>query len=297
MRRRGFQRNLWRGSTTQETVAKADPIPKRDSWQPKILAVKRHRQNCWLIDSATDVHVGNNLRLMTDFTKRSNRVGGSTADGVSPGHGTVRIRLALEEGSKRLILNLRNNFYYPNSPSNLVSLGLLNDASVYYDNERHALYDKISRKPRAFTQRLETSFILHPLKLSVSATNLLKAECNIYQDAEPKVHQTQSDKLPLTIWHKRFGHLNFPALRKNLTQHKICYSNDDRVCNGCERGKATKHYNRTLQESAKRPYQLIHTDLVGPITPIRFGAERYFFMFTDDHTRIFETYTGKRKSE
>lgn len=68
-------------------------------------------------------------------------------------------------------------------------------------------------------------------------------------------------------------------------------------CDSCERAKATKHYNRTPRERAKRPYQFIHTDLVGPITPVGFGAQRYFFTFTDDHTRITETYTGRRKSE
>ncbi len=36
---------------------------------------------------------------------------------------------------------------------------------------------------------------------------------------------------------------------------------------------------------------------MGPITPIGFGRERYFFTFTDDYTRITETYTAKRKSK
>ena len=81
---------------------------------------------------------------MTDFTEKPTRVGGSTADSVSIGRRTVCIRLALEDGSERLIFNLRNVFYFPNGPSNLVSLGLLNDAGVYYDNERHTLYEKIS---------------------------------------------------------------------------------------------------------------------------------------------------------
>ncbi len=233
---------------------------------------------------------------MTNFTEKLTRIEGSTADGVSPGRGTVRIRLALEDRSEGLILNLRNIFYLSNSPYNLVSLGLLNDASVYYDNKRQALYDKISRKPLAFAQRWETSFLLHPLNLSVSVTNVLKTEDNISQDAEPKVHQPQSNKLPLKIWHKRFGYLNFPALRKYLAHHKICYSDDERVCDSCKRAKATKYYNRTPQERAKRPYQFIHTDLVGPIIPIGFGAERYFFTFIDDHTRITETYTGSKRA-
>lgn len=71
---------------------------------------------------------------MTDYTEKPTKVGGSTADGMSPGRGTVRVKLALEGGSKGVTLNLRNVFYLPNSLSNQVSLSLLNDAGVYYDN-------------------------------------------------------------------------------------------------------------------------------------------------------------------
>ena len=41
----------------------------------------------------------------------------------------------------------------------------------------------------------------------------------------------------------------------------------------------------------------MHTDLVGPINPVGFSGERYFFMFTDDATRMTDTYTGIKKSD
>ena len=108
-----------------------------------------------------------------------------------------------------------------------------------------------------------------------------KVDDNTYQEAEPRVQQTHSNKLPLTVWQKRFGHINFPALRKHLTRHNIHYNDDERVCDSCERAKATKHYICMPQERAKRPYEFIRKELVGPITPVGFGAERYFFTFTD----------------
>lgn len=154
------------------------------------------------MDSAADVHVCNDLRTVTDFTENLTRVGGSTSDGISPGRGTVKIRLAMEDGNEGLILNLRTVFYLPNSLSNLVSLGLLNDAGIYYDNENQSLYNGISRRPLAFAQRWKTSFLLHPLNLFVSAANLLRIDDDVYQDTEPRIHQMQIDKLPLTTWHQ-----------------------------------------------------------------------------------------------
>ncbi len=232
--------NLCGGSTTQDTVAKWEPTSERDSWQPKVLALKAPRQDCWLVDSSTNVHVCNNLRLMTDFAERPTRVGKFTLDGIFPGRGTVRIRLVSEDGSEGIILNFRNVFYIPNSPSNLISLSLLNDVSIDYNNKQQALYDKASRKLFAFAQRWELSFLLHPLNLFVSSANFLKVKDDRYHDTGPKVHQTQSEKHPLTIWHQWLGHLNFPVLRKHLTHHMIRCNNNERVCNSCEKEKATK---------------------------------------------------------
>ncbi len=298
MRPRGSQKNLCGTSATQETnTMKTEQTPEVDSWQPRILILRGPRQDCWLMDSAVDVHVCNNLKLVTNFAERPTRVEGSISDGISPGRGIVQIRLALEDGTEGVILNLQNVYYFPNSSSNLISLSLLNDADIYYDNEQQVQYDKASQRPLAFTQRWERSFLLHPLNLSVSAANLLKTKGNLYKDTEPKIHQTQSNKLPLTVWHKQFSHLNFPALRKHLAHHNICYTDDEHICDSCERAKVTKQYNRTPQEKAKRPYQFVHTDLVSPITPVGFGAERYFFTFTDNHTRITETYIRRQKSK
>lgn len=74
------------------------------------------KQSCWLVDSAADVHVCSDPRLMTDYSTNPTRVGGSTSDGTSPGIGTVKIRLAKEDGSEGLILNLRNVFTFQTVP-------------------------------------------------------------------------------------------------------------------------------------------------------------------------------------
>lgn len=73
----------------------------------------------------------NNFRLITDFRNNPIKVGGSTSEGISPERETVKIRLAMEDRREDLILKLQNVFYFPNNSSNLVSLGLLNNAGIY----------------------------------------------------------------------------------------------------------------------------------------------------------------------
>ncbi len=206
------------------------------------------------MDSAADVHVCNDQRLMTEYTEKPTRVGGSTADGVSPGRGKVKIRLAKKDGSEGLVLTLTNVFYLPNSPSNLVSLGLLNDAGIYHHNEDQILYDQSTRKTFAFAEKYKTSFLLHPLNLSSAAVNLFR-EHEVYKG--PEVNQTQSERLHLTLWHQRLGHLNFTALKKHLAHHNIEFINDAEgfICDSCERAKAKKQYNRNPQPRATKPYQ------------------------------------------
>ena len=63
----------------------------------------------------------NDRRLMIDYCEHPTKVGGSTCDGISPGRGKVRLRLARKDGSEGLILNLPNVYFLLNSPSNLVN--------------------------------------------------------------------------------------------------------------------------------------------------------------------------------
>lgn len=236
------QRNL-RGSSAAASETKAEKTPKSDNWQLKVLVVRGPRQDCWLMDSAADIHICNNRRLMTDFTEKQTRVGGSTTNGVSPGRGTVWIRLVLKDKSKGVIINLWDIYHLSNSLLNLISLDPFNDISILYDNKRYNFYNKLIRKPLGFAQWWEQSFLLHPLNLSVLATKLLKIGKNTYQDVEPKVHQTQSKNFPLIVRYKCLRHLNFLALKKYLTYHNICYNDNKYICDSCERVKPTKCYN------------------------------------------------------
>lgn len=211
------------------------------------------------------------------------------------------LRLALKDGSEGLILNLSNLFYLPNSPCNLLGLGLLNNSGIYQDNENEILYEIYTRQILAQAQRWRNSYLLKPLNLSDGAVNFLRVDNATYQ-GPPKILHTASSLasvLPLSVWHKRLGHTNFPSLKTFLRRLSIPFSNDSDgyICDSCQRAKATKIYNRGPQKRVQTPYQLVHTDLVGPIKPIGFAGERYFFTLTDDCTKMTDTYTGSKKSD
>lgn len=126
---------------------------------------------------------------MIDFTKNSTKVGGPTSDNIPPGKEKVKIKLVLKDRIEELVLTLINIFYFSHSPSNLVSLNLLNDAEIYHYNKDQILYKLKIEKTLAFAKQYKTSFFLHPRNLSAAAVNLLKNN-RVYNGEKPNVNQT-----------------------------------------------------------------------------------------------------------
>ncbi|KAE8735550.1 Beta-galactosidase 8 isoform 1 [Hibiscus syriacus] len=103
------------------------------------------------------------------------------------------------------------------------------------------------------------------------------------------------------LWHLRFGHLNFGGLellsKKEMV--KLPHINQpDQLCEGCLVGKQfRKSFPKESETRAKKPLELIHTDVCGPIKPSSLGNNNYFLLFIDDFSRKTWVYFLKQKSE
>ncbi len=217
--------------------------------------VERPCHNCWLIDSAADVHICNNRSLMTKYYKKPTRIRWSKADGSPPGKGSIRLRLGLENGSERMISNLQNVYYLSSSPCNLVSLGLLNDSGISNDNGNKTLYQLGSNRVLAKARRWRNSYLFQPLNLSDAAVFLTKIDDETYEWPPHTFLNSSSPKtlLPLTIWHKRLRNTNRPSLKAYLKKLGVSYIDDSEghVCDSCQRAKVTKIYNREQKKRSQ----------------------------------------------
>lgn len=72
---------------------------------------------------------------------------------------------------------------------------------------------------------------------------------------------------------------------------------DMEICPQCVEGKQAKlpHIQRHVR--AKRPLQLVHSDLFGPINPDSYDGKRYILTFIDDYSHFTVAYPLKAKSE
>lgn len=126
---------------------------------------------------------------MTDFKENLTKVGRSTSDDISLSRRRVKIRLSLKDSTERIVLTLTNIFYFPHSPSNLVSLNLINDVGIFHHNKDQILYNQKTLKILAFAERYNTNFLLYPFNLLIATVSLLKHD-DIYESEKPNVNQT-----------------------------------------------------------------------------------------------------------
>lgn len=106
----------------------------------------------------------------------------------------------------------------------------------------------------------------------------------------------------ISIWHRRFGHPgpgNLQRISKVVTGMYLDPAEKDiKDCETCIVTKMTAMPHRPVPKKTKRPLELIHTDICGPMrTTAMFGGYRYTISFIDDYSRFVVVYLMKQKSE
>jgi transposase InsO family protein len=104
------------------------------------------------------------------------------------------------------------------------------------------------------------------------------------------------------LWHLRFGHKNFGGLKemasKKMVRRLPSIDSHDKFCEGCVIGKHSRNsFPKMIECRAKKPLELVHTDICGPIKPNSIGKNWYFITFIDDFSRKTWVYFLKEISE
>lgn len=105
-----------------------------------------------------------------------------------------------------------------------------------------------------------------------------------------------------TLWHRRFGHFNFDALKhmydKCLVQNMPVVLSPIEVCDVCQFGKQTRiPFPINQSWRAVEKLQLVHSDVCGPMSSPSLNGSKYFVLFIDDFSRFCWVYFLQQKSE
>ncbi|GJY32267.1 putative ribonuclease H-like domain-containing protein, partial [Tanacetum coccineum] len=94
------------------------------------------------------------------------------------------------------------------------------------------------------------------------------------------------------LWHRRLGHVNFKNMNKlvkgNLVRglpSKVFVN--DHTCVACKKGKQHKASCKAkLERTIRKPLELLHMDLFGPVSVHNINKKRYCLVVTDDFSRF-----------
>ena len=109
--------------------------------------------------------------------------------------------------------------------------------------------------------------------------------------------QTRSESLE--TWHRILGHCNTSdiAQLEGVVQGMKINNHETFNCETCILAKQTNTRNHQPDPRATKPFELIHTDLAGPIEPVAKDGYKYAIIFTDDFSGCLSTYFLKSKSD
>ena len=106
------------------------------------------------------------------------------------------------------------------------------------------------------------------------------------------------------LWHCRFGHVGMDSISKlideNMAEGMNCsdHGKESSLCESCIMGKQHRTlFPKDKPHRASQPFEIIHSDVCGPMHIKSLGSSRYFVTFIDDYSRYTQTYFLKNKDE
>lgn len=88
------------------------------------------------------------------------------------------------------------------------------------------------------------------------------------------------------LWHERLGHLGWDAVKETSKHVEGMQLKGQKPvgahCEGCQQGKGHRDPFPTSPSRATMPFQLLHADLFGPVTPQTPVGGRFGSIFRDD---------------
>ncbi|KAL5769820.1 hypothetical protein ACOSP7_013974 [Xanthoceras sorbifolium] len=241
-------------------------------------------ENDWIVDSGCSNHMtGDRQKLQNLSEYKGNRVV-VTADNS---------RLPIAHIGKTIVtpryntnqVPLQDVYHVPGMKKNLLSVAQFTSSGHYVlfgPQDVKVFRDlKISGKPTMEGRRLESVYVM-----SAESAYVNKTRRNETAD----------------LWHMRLGHVSYSKLSmivkksmlKGLPQLDVRM---DTVCAGCQYGKAHQLPYEESTFKSKKPLELVHSDVFGPVKQPSIGGMRYMVTFIDDFSRYVWVFFMKEKSE
>lgn len=256
---------------------------------PKTISTSRsfeYLKNLWHVDSgATDhIYISRQRFLKYHLINKKEDVWTSAGSVHAISMGTVCLELTKSDGSHSLV-KLHNVLHIPSFMTNLISVSLLQKKGIYWCSDDYKLRKMQDQSEVAMCQLMGNLFILSTSDLYEFA--LLSQSSRV-------------NRPDIQTLHRRLGYLHVDNIMKLISMSTGLEMPDSITkffCETCVFAKQVKHIAKGPATRALVPGEVIHTDLVGPITPTGYDGSKYGLLLTDDATRATTGVLLKEKSQ
>jgi len=230
--------------------------------------------DAWCLDSDCTSHLCRNEQKFTEISNTQDSKLNLANHGSTDVKAKGIVNVTFEGGNETRSIRLKNALHVPDLRSNLISVAKITDAG------NHVIFTK--RKAKIKNGDGKTILIADRMG-------------DFYCLREPGHESTHTasagtQKPSMTIWHERFGHLNWNDLLE-MKRKEAVYGLDLKgdkapaACEICSEAKLTAlPFKKQLQRNSQL-LDVIHTDLCGPMRNESRGKAKYFLTFTDEYSR------------
>lgn len=104
------------------------------------------------------------------------------------------------------------------------------------------------------------------------------------------------------LWHAQFGHLSYSSLQQadkdGLVDGLPTIGAATTLCQSCLRGKQTRlSFSQEATHHASKLFELVHSDLCGPMSLESLNGASYMMLIIDDFSRYTWVYFLKSKDQ
>ncbi len=198
---------------------------------------------------------------------------GQKVNNIALKRGKAQIYITDKEGKTHTV-TLDKCLYIPSYPQNIFSVqaATAKGAIVYFRNDSSELilHDK--------TFEIKKKGRLYYLTNDVTYVNVVK---------------------DLMEWHGVLGHCNLGDVMKleNFADGMVIKGKERSDCETCIASKISNQRSRTPATRATKPFQMVSSDVCGPVQPVSLHGFNYCISFIDNYTGYIFVYFIKRKSD
>lgn len=250
---------------------------------------KEHDNAIWIADSGASMHMTFRKDFFHDIQPVSKDRFVRVADDKTlpiAGMGTIRICETLD--NKILYREMYDVLYVPDLKRNLFSICAINDKGFSFH----------TYKKKCEIRNNEDKIVSAGIRYG----KLFKMNFSVVISDEANIAEVSS---PLILWHERFGHINFQAVKYTsqvFDLDKGIQKNFEKsgkpFCETCVMSKQVRKPRKTVIRSNKyEAGEKIHTDVCGPISVESIKGAKYFLIFKDENSSFRKIYFMRQKSE